>query len=138
MRTFLSIVACVAVGLVAATPALADVQAKLTTSSRAPKVGEAWRWTITARDGAKPARVRVRLQILLGGTVVGCFKASAMAACSGAAAGDLLAVTGKRTGVIRWPAQSVGAPLTFQAVVITKLGTLRLRAPVRVAQAGSA
>ena len=138
MRTFLAIVACVAVGLVAAAPALADVQVKLTTSSRAPKMGEAWRWTITVRDGAVPARARVRLQILLGGTVVGCFKASAMAACTGAAAGDVLEVTGKRTGVIRWPAESVGVRLTFQAVVMTKIGTLRLRAPVRVAPAGSA
>ena len=138
MRTFLPIVACVAVALVVSAPALADVQAKLTTSSRAPKVGEAWRWTITVRDGATPARARVRLQILLGDVVVGCFKASAMAACSGAAAGDLLAVTGKRTGVIRWPAESVGARLIFRAVVITKLGTLRLRAPIRVAPAGSA
>jgi hypothetical protein len=138
MRTFLLIVACVGVSLVATSPALADVQAKLTTSSKTPRVGEAWRWTITARDGAKPARVRVRLQILLGGTVVGCFKAKAMAACTGAAAGDLIGVTGKRTGVIRWPAQSIGARLTFQAVVITTIGTLRLRAPVTVAPAGSA
>ncbi len=138
MRTVLLIGACIAVSLVAATSALADVQAKLTTSSKAPRVGEAWRWTITAQDGAKPASVRVRLQILLGGTVVGCFKGHAMAACTGAAAGDLIGFTGRRTGVIRWPSQSIGAPLIFQAVVITKIGTLRLRAPVKVAPAGSA
>jgi hypothetical protein len=136
MRMCLLIIACMAVSFVAAASALADVQARLTTSSDAPRVGEAWRWTITARDGAKPAHARVRLQILLGGTVVGCFKNSAMAACKGAAAGDLIEFTGKRTGVIRWPAASIGVPLTFQVVVITKLGTLRLRAPVAVAPAG--
>ncbi len=137
MRACLLIIACSAASLVAAASAFADVEAKLTTSSNAPKVGEAWRWTVTAHEGTRPARARVRLQILLGGKVVGCFKGKAMAACTGAAAGEVIAFTGKRTGVIRWPAASVGVPLTFQVVVITKLGTLRLRAPVRVAAAGS-
>jgi hypothetical protein len=138
MRMCLLVFACFAVSLIAAASALADVKATLTTSSKAPRVGEEWRWTIKAHDGAKPARVRVRLQILLGGAVVGCYKGTAMAACSGAKAGDLIWFTGKRTGVIRWPALTVGVPLTFQAVVITKLGTVRLRAPITVAPASPA
>jgi hypothetical protein len=132
MRTCLMILACAAVSLATAASAFAEVRATMMTSSRAPRAGAAWRWTISAHDGSKPALVRVRVQILLGGSVVGCLKGKAMAACSGAAAGDLIVFTGKHTGVIHWPARSVGAPLTFQAVVITKIGTLRLRTPVKV------
>jgi hypothetical protein len=126
----------VLVALLAAAPATAAQRASLTTSTTTPKVGEAWRWTVTARDGTRALAARVRLQILLGGTVVGCWKGGAMAACAGAASGDAIPFVGKRTGVIRWPAQSVGVTLTFQAVVTAKGKTSRLRAPVTVKAAG--
>ena len=118
--------------LAVAAPATAAVKLTLTATSAAPKVGEAWRWTVTARDGAKPVTARVRLQILLGGTVVGCWKGGAMAQCTGAASGDAIAFRGKRTGVIRWPVESVGVPLTFQAVVTAGKRTQRLRTVVQV------
>lgn len=137
MRTWLLIVACFVVSLVAASAALADVQVTLTTSSKAPTVGERWRWTITAHDGGNPAHARARLQVQVDGIVVGCFKNGAMTTCRGAAAGDLLPFTGSRTGVIRWPAQRVDGPLVFQAVVITEFGTLRLRTPLMVSRAGA-
>jgi hypothetical protein len=138
MRICQVVVACAAASLVTAVSARADVQATLTTSSKVPKVGEAWHWTINAHDGATPARISVRLQILRAGAVIGCYKDAAMAECKGARAGDLIGFTGKRTGVIRWPERTVGVPLTFQVVVITKIGTVRLRAPVRVEAASAA
>jgi hypothetical protein len=116
----------------AATPAAAAVRVTLTASAKAPQVGEAWRWTVTARDGTKPVAARLKLQILLGDVVVGCWKNGAMAQCAGATAGEAIPFRGKRTGVIRWPAESVGVPLTFQVVVTANKRTQRLRAPVRV------
>ena len=74
----------------------------------------------------------MRLQILLGTTVVGCWKGTAMTQCSGANAGTWIAFKGRRSDVITWPAQSVGIKLTFQAVVVAGTRTLRLRSPVTV------
>jgi hypothetical protein len=83
-------------------------------------------------DSGKPVTAKMRLQILLGSTVVGCWKGTAMTQCSGANAGTWIAFKGKRSGVITWPAESVGIKLTFQAVVVAERKTLRLRAPVTV------
>lgn len=74
----------------------------------------------------------MRLQILFGPTVVGCWKGTAMTQCSGANAGTWIVFKGRRTGIITWPAQSLGIKLTFQAVVVAETKTLRLRAPVTV------
>jgi hypothetical protein len=132
-----SIAVVLLTAVLAAAPASAaqpGVSAKLTASAKAPAADEAWRWTVTVRNAAgDPMRAKLRLQVLLGGVVVGCFKAGAMAPCSGAAAGDLVPFTGRRTGVIRWPAQSRGVELTFQAIVVAASKTMRLRVPVKVA-----
>lgn len=118
--------------LVVAAPAGAAVRVTLTASTDTPKAGEPWRWTVTARDGDRGVPARLQLKLLLGNVVVGCWKGGAMAQCSGMAAGDPISFRGKRSGVIRWPAASVGVPLTFQAVVTVGKRTLRLRTPVRV------
>lgn len=118
--------------LVVAAPAGAAVRVTLTASTDKPKAGEPWRWTVTARDGARSVPARLELKLLLGNVVVGCWKGGAMAQCSGKAAGDPISFSGKRSGVIRWPAASVGVPLTFQAAVTVGKRTLRLRTPVRV------
>lgn len=118
----------------AASQAVTDpVRATMTTSSRTPLVDTPWRYTIVVknRDG-RPLPAKVRLQILLGQTVVGCWKRTAMVACSGANAGTWIRFTGRRTGVLVWPAQSAGVKLTFQAVVVSGTRSLRLRAPVTV------
>ncbi|MDH4339438.1 MAG: hypothetical protein OEW47_03600 [Thermoleophilia bacterium] len=124
----------VAVLAFAASAAAANsVTATMTSSSAKPVVDQPWRWTVRVKSGAgKPVAAKVRLQILLGSTVVGCWKRTAMTQCSGANAGTWIAFKGKRTGVISWPAQSVGIKLTFQAVVVARTRTLRLRAPVTV------
>jgi hypothetical protein len=109
------------------------VKATMTTSSPTPVVDQPWRWTITVKNGAgKPVAAKMRLQILFGPTVVGCWKGTAMTQCTGVNAGTWIPFKGKRTGVITWPAQSLGVKLTFQAVVAAEMKTLRLRAPITV------
>ncbi len=105
MRFRLALVV-VLVAAVAATPAAAAVKVTLTATTTKPKVGEAWRWTVTAREGGKPVAALVKLQIVLGDIVVGCWKAGAMAQCAGKTAGEAIPFRGRRTGVIRWPAES--------------------------------
>lgn len=108
----------------------------MTTSSTKPVVDQPWRWTITVRNSAgKPVAAKMRLQILLGPTVVGCWKGTEIIQCAGAKAGTWIAFRGKRSGVLTWPAQSVGIKLTFQAIVVAESRTLRLRAPVTVQHA---
>ena len=119
--------------LASAAAAANPVRATMTTSSAKPVVDQPWRWTVTVKnDSGKPVTAKMRLQILLGSTVVGCWKGTAMTQCSGANAGTWIAFRGRRSGVITWPAESVGIKLTFQAVVVAEMKTLRLRAPVTV------
>ena len=109
------------------------VRATMSTSSTTPLVDTPWRYTITVKDQAgKPVAAKVRLQILLGTLVVGCWKSTAMVRCSGAKSGTWIAFKGKRTAAITWPARYSGRKLTFQAIVASGTRSLRLRAPVRV------
>jgi hypothetical protein len=130
----------IAVLVLAASAAAANpVRATMTTSSAEPVADQPWRWTVTVKNAAgKPIAAKMRLQILLGLTVVGCWKGTAMTQCSGAKAGTWIVFRGKRSGVLTWPAQSMGIKLTFQAVVVADTQTLRLRSPVTVRAAPSA
>lgn len=119
--------------LAAAATAANPLRATMSTSSTTPLVDTPWRYTIVVNNQAgKPLAAKVRLQILLGTLVVGCWKETAMVQCSSPNAGTWIAFKGKRTGVITWPAQSAGIKLTFQATVVTGARSLRLRAPVTV------
>lgn len=119
--------------VVSAAAAASPVRAKLTTSTATPVVDQPWRWTVTVRSAAgKPLPARMRLQILLGQTVVGCWKGGAMVQCFSQTAGDWIAFKGKRSGVLEWPAQSLGVELAFQALVKAAKQTRKLRAPVTV------
>jgi hypothetical protein len=119
--------------LVASATAANPVTATMTTGSAKPVADQPWRWTVTVKNMAgKPIAAKMHLQILLGPTVVGCWKGTAMKQCSGASAGTWIIFKGRRSGVITWPAQSVGIKLTFQAVVVAGTRTLRLRSPVTV------
>ena len=133
MRLFSLALVLAALVLAASASAAAPVKATLNASSPTPLVDEPWRYTVVVRDGSgKPIVAKMRLQILFGGLVVGCWKGGAMTQCTGATAGAWIKFKGKRTGVITWPAQSVGVKLTFQAVVVVATRTLRLRVPVTV------
>jgi len=125
----------VSVSLLLAAPASAvePIKAKLTTSTPTPLVDQPWRYTVTVKSATGvPLAARAKLQLLLGETVVGCWKAGAMVQCFSQAAGDWIAFRGKRTGVLRFPAQSLGVKLTFQAIVKAQRQTRKLRAPVTV------
>jgi hypothetical protein len=124
-----------AVALVVATSATAatPIRAKLTTSTAAPAVGQPWRYTVTVRNTAgKPLAARMRLQLLLGTTVVGCWRGGEMAQCLDGSKGDWISFRGKRSGVLRFPAESVGVRLTFRATVKASRQTRNLRAPITV------
>jgi hypothetical protein len=136
MRDMRLLVVLCAVMLAAAastTAALNPVRATMSTSSTKPLVDTPWRYTIVVKNRlGEPLAAKVRLQILLDTVVVGCWKRTAMVACSGRNAGTWIRFKGRRTGVLTWPAQSAGVTLTFQATVVTGSRLLRLRAPVTV------
>ena len=119
--------------LAASAAAAGPVHGTLSTTSRQPVAGTPWRYTILVEDQAgKPLAARVRLQLLRRARVVGCWRATAMARCSGPSAGTWIPFEGKRTGVIRWPARRAGTRFTFLATVIAGTQKLELRAPLTV------
>jgi hypothetical protein len=120
----------IAASAVAATPA---VRATLKTTTPTPVVDDPWQWAVVVKDAkGKPLAAKMKLQVLLGTLVVGCWKGTTMTQCTGANAGTWIVFRGKKTGTLTWPAQSVGAKLTFQAVVSAAAKTLKLRVPVTV------
>jgi hypothetical protein len=130
-RAAAALVALLAVAGAAA--AATPVRATLRTGTPTPVVDEPWRWTVVVKDSrGRAVAARMRLQILFAGTVVGCWKAGAIAQCSGANSGAWISFRGKRTGVLMWPAESVGVTLTFRAIVVVGRQTVRLRSPVTV------
>jgi hypothetical protein len=118
-----------------ATPALAaaPIRATLTTSTPTPVVDRPWRYTVIVRSASgRPLAARMKLQLLLGSTVVGCWKGGEMAQCFSQAAGEWISFSGRRSGTLRFPAQSVGVRLTFRATVRAQRQTRILKAPVTV------
>jgi len=133
MRLLVTLCAVALTVAAASSAALNPVRATMATSSTKPLVDTPWRYTVVVKNRAgRPLAAKMRLQILLGTTVVGCWKGTAMTACSGANAGTWISFKGRRTGVLTWPAQSAGVTLTFQAIVVAGTRSLRLRAPVTV------
>ncbi|MGH3128728.1 MAG: hypothetical protein ACRDPX_12485 [Gaiellaceae bacterium] len=109
------------------------VRATMSTSSTTPLVDAPWRYTVVVKDRAgKALAAKMRLQVLSGSTLVRCWKRTRLVACQNAGAGTWISFKGKRTAVIRWPAQLAGMKLTFQAIVVSGTRSLRLRAPVDV------
>ena len=116
-----------------ASAAAGPVRATMTTTSASPLVDTAWRYTISARDSSGRAlRANLRLQILHGSLVVGCWRRTAIVRCRGASAGTWIPFRGTHSGVLRWPERAVGEKLVFLATVVIGDRSLRLRAPVRV------
>ena len=122
-----------ALALAASAAAAGPVRATMSTSSTQPLAGTPWRYTIVVKDQAgNPLAAKVRLQLLRGARVVGCWKTTAMARCSGAREGTWISFRGKRSGVIAWPARLAGVRLAFRATVVAGTQALTLRAPVTV------
>jgi hypothetical protein len=85
-----------------------------------PRASKPWPIVLTARDaGGRPLRAEVRYQFLFAGRVV--------------ARRSHYTFRGRFRDVVTWPRRSVGVPLTFRAVVSTRLGTRNLDYPVVVA-----
>ena len=122
-----------ALALAASAAAASPVRATMSTSSTQPLAGEPWRYTIVVKDRAgNPLAAKVRLQLLRGARVVGCWQTTAMVRCSGARAGTWITFKGMRRGVIAWPARLAGVRLAFRATVVAGTQALALRAPVTV------
>jgi hypothetical protein len=119
--------------VLAAAASATVVKASLTGSTHRPVVGKPWTWTLVVADGSgKALPAKAKLQITVAGIVVGCWKAGKMQACRGATAGTSISFVGKKTGVIRWTAESKGVPLTFRALVAAGGTTTKLRYAVTV------
>ena len=98
-------------------PAVAVVT--MSAPSHHPTVGAPWPIVIRARDSSgAPLKATVRYEFLFGGSVV--------------ARRSHYRFRGVHHDTLRWPANSVGVPLTFRAVVTTPLGTRRLDYSVQV------
>ncbi len=130
----LALLVCLGTLALAASAAAANpVQATMTASSTTPLVGEPWRYSITVQDGAgRPVDAKVRLQILLGSRVVGCWRTAALRPCSGASSGTWIAFKGTRAETVIWPALAVSGRLAVRAIVVAGTRMLRLNAPVTV------
>ena len=93
--------------------------ARLSAPTHRPRVGHAWRITITARTAAgRPVKAEVRYQYLSGGQIV--------------ARRSHYRFTGTFHDNVVWTAQSVGIPLTFRAVVTSSIGNRNLDYAVQV------
>ena len=105
----------------------------LTTATATPVVDQPWRYTVTVKSATgRPLAGQVKLEILAGSAVVGCWKGGAMVQCFSPAEGEWIPFKGRRSGTLRFPAASVGAKLTFQATVRAQRQVRRLRAPFTV------
>ncbi|HEY2637917.1 MAG TPA: hypothetical protein VGI54_11040 [Solirubrobacteraceae bacterium] len=115
--------------VIAALAVLAPVaQAKLSVTMHAtthtPKVGKKWPITISAFNGRKKVCGNVRYAFLFNGKVVGHRNAGVGSGfCGHFKDPDIL-----------WPKRAIGIPLTFRAVVDTKLGQRNLDYAVKVAR----
>jgi hypothetical protein len=129
------VLVALAAALVSATAASAavKVRATLTTSSTTAVAGVPWRYTIAVHTQAgDPLPARARFQVLHRSQLVGCWTRSGLVRCRADDAGTWIGFRGKRSATILWPARWVGVGLTFRAIVVTGMSTLRLRAPVIV------
>lgn len=93
--------------------ASARFKAKLYAPTHRPRAGKAWRIRIVVRTTrGRPLHAEVRYQFLFGGRVV--------------ARRSHYRFRGTFRDSVVWPRRSVGVPLTFRAVVTTRLGKRNL------------
>ncbi len=134
MRALVVLLSLTALALVSsAVAAKHPVRASLTTTTSKPVVDQPWHWTVVVKDGkGKPLAARMKLQILFGTLVVGCWKRTAIVQCTGTSPGTWIRFKGRKRGTLTWPQESVGQKLTFRAIVVAGGRTLSLRSPVTV------
>jgi hypothetical protein len=94
------------------------VSASMHPQSHHPLVNRPWPITFTVTEAGKPVRASVTYEYLFGGQVV--------------ARRSHYTFDGRFADVFRWPANAVGYPLTFRAVIEARGVTLNLDYPVQV------
>lgn len=94
------------------------VTATMHASTHNPAVQKPWPLAFTVTSAAAPAKASVSYEYLFGGQVV--------------AHRSHYDFTGHFADVFHWPAEAVGYPLTFRAVIVAGGHTLDLDYPVQV------
>jgi hypothetical protein len=123
MRRLLLIPALAAAAMLAIVPvAEARLSVTMHAGTHHPKAGKKWPITITARNGSKRMCGNVRYAFLFHGRAVG----HRNPGVGGRFCGHF-----KDPAVI-WPKRAIGIPLTFRAVVDTRLGQRNLDYSVKV------
>ncbi len=101
-----------------------QVRGTLRGENHAPKVNQQWRYTVTVSDAAgHPLSGTVDIEFTYGGAVVGRDTPPTHPVKSGRWSDNVI-----------FPSASVGQPLTFRAVVHTRLGSITLDWPITVTQ----
>jgi hypothetical protein len=125
MRRLLLILAIAAAATLAIVPvAEARLSVTMHAGTHHPKAGKKWPITITARNGSKRVCGTVRYAFLFRGRVVG---------RRNPGVGSRFCGHFKDPAII-WPKRAIGIPLTFRAVVGTRLGQRSLDYWVKVAR----
>jgi hypothetical protein len=100
------------------------VHGTLLGKGHAPRINEAWSYSVRVTDaGGHPLSGTVDIQFAFGGQVVGRDTPPTHPVANG-----------RWHDTLKFPAAAVGMPLTFQAVVHTRLGSITLDWPVTVRQ----
>jgi hypothetical protein len=100
------------------------VHGKLTADNHAPIVNKAWHYSVTVTDASgHPLSGTVDIEFVFGGTVVGRDRPPTHPVTNG-----------RWHDTLEFPADAVGEPLTFRAVVHTRLGSITLDWPIVVRQ----
>ncbi|HUB36609.1 MAG TPA: hypothetical protein VL972_07270 [Solirubrobacteraceae bacterium] len=94
------------------------VSATMHASTHHPTVGKPWPLTFTVTSAGAPAKASIGYEYLFGGQVV--------------AHRSHYLFTGHFADVFHWPAEAVGYPLTFRAVIVSGGHTIDLDYPVQV------
>jgi hypothetical protein len=100
------------------------VHGRLAGENHAPKVNQTWRYSVTVTDASgHPLAGTVDIEFTFGGQVVGHDTPPTHPV-----------VDGRWHDSLKFPAQAVGEPLSVQAVVHTRLGSITLDWPIEVTQ----
>jgi hypothetical protein len=98
------------------------VRATLSAQDHSPKTGQDWRYSVTVTDASgHPLSGTVDIEFAFGGVVVGRDTPPTHPVKNG-----------HWSDTLKFPADAVGHPLTFQAVVHTTAGSITLDWPIQV------
>ncbi len=104
-------------------------KATLTATSHHPVVNKNWFITVTVTDlSGKPIPATLHMQVLAGGLPVGQVDAKK----NGKGKGKVYHFVGRHHESITWPQESVGYPLTLEAIVTAKGKTEKLHWTISV------